>query len=83
MAVLGWLLIVVASGVPVFLFWAAFGGPEWCGGMVAACLVITHLFLIVGEMVTHRELPTRGRAMVICWGSFVALWAVGGVVSFF
>ncbi|MDA7881755.1 hypothetical protein N9A94_05570 [Akkermansiaceae bacterium] len=43
-------------------------------GMVLVMLVpLVHLFLIVGEMVTHRELPHRFFAMKLIWFPILVL----------
>jgi len=41
-------------------------------GMVAfGSVVLSHVLIMMGEMITHREIPTRALAIKLLWGGIV------------
>lgn len=74
MRVLGVVFLVICFGVPVSAVLGACCGGAWPLGMLWGFLVIAHLYMIASEMITHRELPSRGLGMLVCWGTFPLGW---------
>ena len=68
---LGRILVSSCVLVPIFLATVWLTGISGFGIAVMMLIPLVHLFLIVGEMVTHRDIPGRFRAMAIVWGSLI------------
>lgn len=83
MKILGWILLGMALLFPVGFLVGGLAGWNWLGFVAVSSFVLAHLFLMVSEMTTHREVPTRKKAMLILWGSLGLMIAIGFVVSLF
>lgn len=70
---LGVIFLLICLGVPVSAVMGAIADGGWSPGTFWGCLVIAHLFLMVSEMTTHREIPARGRGLLLCWVTFLAV----------
>jgi len=82
MIILGKILLTLSA-----LFWVSVGVAllfeiPWIGGLGMIFFFATHALLIVGEMVTHRELPHRFHAMKIIWYPIVGLIVLAFFKSF-
>ena len=77
MKVLGWVFVTISLGVPLSMLLGHSFDLPWTGGTFFGCLVIAHLFLMVSEMVTHHELPTRRIGLWTCWGGIFLVSLLG------
>ena len=77
MKVLGIIFGAISLGVPLSMLGGYFLAAGWTIGAFWGCLVVSHFFLMISEMVTHRELPTRKIGLLFCWGGiFLAVLVI-------
>ncbi len=84
MKILGRCLLGIVAFVPLFLLGSFFSKGEisnFFGGAALLAFISAHLFMMVGEMVSHSEIPTRGLAMKCLWGGFFILLLVANLAG--
>lgn len=83
MNTVGWILLSVASCVPVLALVGLLTPFEWPFPLMLAAFVFAHAYLFMTAWMMHRPVPGKFLSLLLCWVPLLIVVVISGVKSYF
>lgn len=82
MNTVGWILLSVASVVPVMALVQLFTSFEWPFALMMAAFVFAHAYLFMTAWMMNRPVPGKLLSLLLCWASLLIFVLISVLKSY-